>query len=544
MSLKGSLEDVSVVDVIQLIYIGGRTGTLKVQGAESEARIGFQRGRIGNVWRTDAQRLGELLISEGLLSPSVLATALAGQQREVPRQSIGQILIAAGAVTEPAVNAALARHFGRLVREMVTWRRGNFEFVFDDVWPLDELAAFPGDATPKIALDTQMVLLEALSDPEELPRSGENAPRPGQGTTDEFADSKTPIGPSPFPPAKEAPGRSGPAPPEKPGPPRPEISSSGNLPAASPRVQLVTTDLSLADRLRDALRDPGARVTAVLAREAGCSLPGEPAPLVVVDLRGSGSSVESILALRRTRPKATIVAYGSPQTSPTRVYEAGAAALVHGDEVALAACVQGVFRSRAELSNEALIAEGLRDGFARFRRIVNNLRSGLLSTTVSLNLMNAVAESLERAILFVIQQDQLIPIGSFGLTAGREKLPDITHQLRLSLREPSLFSGCAESGWARIASYDEVTLPPAFRAVVSRPRSGDFAVLPVLGSQRVIAVIYVDNGSKDRRIPDLQVLELSAFQLGLALENEVLRRAQQSSRKPTSQTTTPLRNLG
>ena len=65
MSLKGNLEDVSVVDVIQFIYIGGRTGTLGFRTDDKEARLGFQRGRITNAWRTGAPRLGELLVSAG-----------------------------------------------------------------------------------------------------------------------------------------------------------------------------------------------------------------------------------------------------------------------------------------------------------------------------------------------------------------------------------------------------------------------------------------------------------------------------------------------
>jgi hypothetical protein len=60
---------------------------------------------------------------------------------------------------------------------------------------------------------------------------------------------------------------------------------------------------------------------------------------------------------------------------------------------------------------------------------------------------------------------------------------------------------------------------------VDRPRTGEIAVLPVPGSERVIAVIYLDNGARDRPIGDIEIFELAAFQLGLALENEFLRRA-------------------
>jgi len=537
MSLKGSLEDVSVVDVIQFIYIGGRTGTLNIKAGATEALLGFQRGRITNAWRTGAPRLGELLIAAGVLDQDTLTDALATQETERPRRSIGQVLIAMGVVTQDKVHEVLCRHFGWLVQDIVTWAKGSFEFVLDDVWPVEELAAFPGDVTPKVELDTQTILLEALSFLDELKKNGDRQPPPGDlyvpplmaeaTLTEELAEAT----------AEEVTSAAS-APISATGPITGPVSelrntlSSGTMNAlpSFPRVQVVTTDTGLAERLRQVLRTDNARVTAVPAREAGSSLPGEPAPVVVVDMRGSSLGVESIRQLRRTRPRASVVAYCYPQTALHRVYEAGAAAAVHGDDAALGACVESVFRCRMELSNEQLVADGVREGFARLRRIVAELRSGLLSTTVSLNLMNAVAESLERAIMFVIQQDLLIPLGSFGIGAPGQKPSELTKDLQISLREKSVFSECVETGRARLVSYDEANLSNDFKAIVNRPRSGDIAVLPVAGSQRAIAAIYVDNGNKDRPIADVQVLELATFQLGLALENEFLRRARDTNR--------------
>jgi hypothetical protein len=88
-----------------------------------------------------------------------------------------------------------------------------------------------------------------------------------------------------------------------------------------------------------------------------------------------------------------------------------------------------------------------------------------------------------------------------------------------------VFKNCVTDSRARRMSYEEARLPPAFRAAVDRPRTGEIAVLPVPGSERVIAAVYMDNGARDRPIGDIEIFELAAFQLGLALENEFLRRA-------------------
>jgi len=49
-------------------------------------------------------------------------------------------------------------------------------------------------------------------------------------------------------------------------------------------------------------------------------------------------------------------------------------------------------------------------------------------------------------------------------------------------------------------------------------------VFPVLGAQRVISVIYTDNGERDETIEDIEILELATAQVGMAFENELLRR--------------------
>jgi hypothetical protein len=142
---------------------------------------------------------------------------------------------------------------------------------------------------------------------------------------------------------------------------------------------------------------------------------------------------------------------------------------------------------------------------------------------VGLNLLSVLAESIERAVLFVVQEADLIPVGSFGVATSGKHFAALTRNMALSLREPSAFSECAESDRVRFARYDDTTVPPAFRAILTPPRSGVFAVFPVSGSQRVIAMIYADKGDKDQSMADVPLLDIALSQLGLALENEFLR---------------------
>jgi GAF domain-containing protein len=159
------------------------------------------------------------------------------------------------------------------------------------------------------------------------------------------------------------------------------------------------------------------------------------------------------------------------------------------------------------------------------RRIIADLRSGLLATSVSLNLLNVVAESLDRGVLLVPDGDQLVALGAFGQTALGEELARKTENLAFPVSESGVFFECLRDSHTRRMSYDSAGLQRTFRDAVDRPLSGEIAVLPVPGSERMIAIIYLDNGARDRPVGDIEIFELAAFQLGLALENEFLRRS-------------------
>ncbi len=536
MSIAGSLEHARAVDIVQFIYIGRRTGSLRIRAPGREARIAFHRGFVSNAWLTGAPRLGELVVLGGLVSPTAMAEVLAEQTGQDAPRPLGQVLVGAGLVAEADLRQLLSEEFSRRVQEIVTWTRGEFEFVPDDFWPVEELGASPDDTAVPLQIDTQTVLLEAVGQVEQARRLEEDATIVDANPLDEFAKDRSSL----LQADPDQPRRASQTVPDS--PTLALLSAAGLREGAAgldagasgfPRVQLVSREAELADRLTALLRAERARVSLVPPRDAGFSLPGESAPIVVLDLRGTSVAAEPVRALRRTRPKALVVGYAAPSTPPGPIYDAGAAAVVHGDDQALGACVRSLCRTRVEQSSDTRIQEALREGYGRLRRVAADLRSGVLGTTVGLSLLNVISDSLERAILFVVQADQLLPMGSFGLVSSGKQLALLVSRMQLSLRDPSVFAECAESDRPRVASYDEKSLPAHFRAVVPAPRASHFAVFPISGSQRVIAMIYADNGGKSTPIADVQLVGLAVAQLGLALENEFLRRPKDAPPSPS-----------
>jgi GAF domain-containing protein len=70
----------------------------------------------------------------------------------------------------------------------------------------------------------------------------------------------------------------------------------------------------------------------------------------------------------------------------------------------------------------------------------------------------------------------------------------------------------------------DTDLPLELGRIVDRPRSGQGVFFPVLGARRAIGLIYADNGQRPSSIEDVEIVELATAQVGLAFENELLRR--------------------
>ncbi|HEY4593087.1 MAG TPA: hypothetical protein VIJ61_11810, partial [Thermoanaerobaculia bacterium] len=185
--------------------------------------------------------------------------------------------------------------------------------------------------------------------------------------------------------------------------------------------------------------------------------------------------------------------------------------------------VENVIESRRDLVRGAPRPDS-RSGVARLRRVFGDLRSGLISATVALNLMHIISESVERAVLFLVKRDHLVALGAFGSDSNGRPLAEVTRGLKLDLGVDSALARSLETSEVQSLTFDDAELPEPFRSMVGPPKNNQVVIFPVLGAQRVISVIYTDNGDNEKPIEDIDILELATAQVGMAFENELLRR--------------------
>ena len=503
--ISGSLEDVSVADVMQFIHLGQRSGTLLLERGDERAAIGFHEGRLVSARAPDQPKLGDLLVASGVVRRDELEDALADETLGPGRRTLGEILRASSQVDAEDLRRVVVEQIERTVSRVMRWHRGSFEFGIDDLQPVDDVSLYPGDVAPDADLDTQMVLLEAarIFDEQRTDRDAAApdgppaaAPRGDDDEVDLLALVEREIGlPAPAVP-----------------------------PADAPEIQLVGGARGLAESLAEAATGVASGVRRTTLAEAAAPDPALPAPVIVIDLRNGELGADDVETLRRTRPRASVVALVEPGPAIAAAYEAGAVAALPPDPDAVVACVENILRSRREMAAPIGPRRAPEAGMARLRRLFGELRSGQISATVALNLMHIVSESVERAVLFLVKHDTLVALGAFGSGRGGRPLAELTRGLRLDAGGDHALARGLETGEACSVAFEEADLPGDLADRIGRPRSGQVVVFPVLGAQRVIAVIYTDNGDRDREIADVDVLELATAQVGMAFENELLRR--------------------
>jgi tetratricopeptide (TPR) repeat protein len=151
MAIKGSLREASLADVVQLIFLGRRSGCLSVASDRNFGSIWFDEGWVvfaGMVTRHD--RLGERLVAAGRLRREALEEAVAAQAA-VPGQRLGAVLVRLGHLSQSELEGELRRQVEETIYTLFSWTSGTFSF---------EAGVGPEEGESTVRLNPEGLLLE------------------------------------------------------------------------------------------------------------------------------------------------------------------------------------------------------------------------------------------------------------------------------------------------------------------------------------------------------------------------------------------------
>jgi tetratricopeptide (TPR) repeat protein len=151
MAIEGSLGDVSLPDISQLLGMGGKTGCLSLTYKNNFGYVYFEDGRViyASVVNRTA-RLGDLLVANGVIDRHQLAAGMETHGREKGKM-LGEVLVEMGALKEDDLYKYITIQIEEAVYRVFQWNEGSFQFKPD---------IEPPDGVFQISLSVDAVLME------------------------------------------------------------------------------------------------------------------------------------------------------------------------------------------------------------------------------------------------------------------------------------------------------------------------------------------------------------------------------------------------
>jgi CheY-like chemotaxis protein len=524
VSLSGSIEDLPLLEILQVVSFCQKTGHLTVRAPEGDAAVVFHDGRVvsGYIWDLPA------------------AEPAAGPREAYVRARIGSIL-----------------------QRLVRLREGEFAFNLTEAVPtalggrdLSAEMLADGINPEELMLELARQLDEDRRDCAATLEASFTAPEPA-------ADAASPL------PAEAASGR-GSAEPERTVEPPPTVAPVRAVPPGAgrephgPVVLIVDDEPDVCRVVGKRLADAGFEIAlAAGAGHAGREMQRLAAArrpfLLVVDLglpSASGSSfrggldvvrqsaglpvpppvllmaetIDEKLRGRARRLGVSLLTFkpGLSKLDPAQ-YEADLRAFADKLARDLLPQLEGRRTRPAVTEPPATAAAQEPARLAALRGASAEIEARPDPDVVAFVLLRAARAFFPRVVLFVLKDDRLRGLSGFGPVAGPRGLDLLARELSVPLDEPSPFADAVVSGaaWAG-------PLPPdgALRGLVDRigaHSARQAAVVPLRATHQTIAVVYGDDPA-GAPLPAIGPFVEFAERTGHALESSLAARRTAAAR--------------
>ncbi len=167
MALKGNLRDFSTTQLLNLINLARKTGTLTIDNGEV-AQMSFREGKLiyASMGNSPANSLASILERAGKLSEEQ-ARIIQSRAQDASEKHLGNMLIQAGYVTQSDIIQSMRQHVLDIVYKLFTWAEGLFRFDANSLPPADRIT---------IPIDLESVIMEGSRRVKEWERLQEELP--------------------------------------------------------------------------------------------------------------------------------------------------------------------------------------------------------------------------------------------------------------------------------------------------------------------------------------------------------------------------------
>jgi hypothetical protein len=139
MALKGNLRDFSVTQLLNLVNVAQKTGTLVVERSQEQIFVSFREGKLSFARNgSDAAGLTMVLYHAKKLSAAQVR-AINERSGGMSDKELGLLLINSNYISQQEILASLQAYYLSMVSRLFTWSEGLFHFDSDLLPPKDRI---------------------------------------------------------------------------------------------------------------------------------------------------------------------------------------------------------------------------------------------------------------------------------------------------------------------------------------------------------------------------------------------------------------------
>lgn len=129
MGLEGYLEDLSICDILQIVSLSKKSGTLTLSAKTGEGAITFLNGQVIRAVSSQFPgNLGTLLCRHKITTRQQIIAALKVQKNSKQHSPLGVILAEQHGIARQRIEAVVAQQIATIVLSFFGWTSGNFVF--------------------------------------------------------------------------------------------------------------------------------------------------------------------------------------------------------------------------------------------------------------------------------------------------------------------------------------------------------------------------------------------------------------------------------
>jgi hypothetical protein len=139
MALKGNLRDFSVTQLLNLVNVAQKTGTLVVERSQEQIFVSFREGKLSFARNgSDAAGLTMVLYHAKKLSAAQVR-AINERSGGMSDKELGLLLINSNYISQQEILSSLQTYYLSMVNRLFTWSEGLFHFDSDLLPPKDRI---------------------------------------------------------------------------------------------------------------------------------------------------------------------------------------------------------------------------------------------------------------------------------------------------------------------------------------------------------------------------------------------------------------------